>query len=223
MNDRFNPAAVLERLRAIAGTVDVLELDEAAAVDQQRQAAERRRARLAAAAVDPEAAAAALASPRRCPRVDGHAGSVAAAQAVEAFVAAAGKPTAPRSLLLLGPTGRGKSFAATWLVAELGATWIAATECRVAGWDDLRPKAVDARVLVLDDLGREATDWSARELADVLELRHNRGRLTVATSNLPSKRLLERYGERLASRWRDPRMTVTVDVLGPDLRLRGDK
>lgn len=221
MNDRFDPVSMLERLRARAGVADVFELDEAAAADQQRQAAERRRARLNAATVDPEAAAVAISSPGRCPRVAGHAGSCAAAQAVEAFAAGIDSPAALRSLLLLGPTGRGKSFAATWVVAELGAAWIAATECRVAGWDDLRPKAVAARVLVLDDLGREATDWSARELADVLELRHNRGRPTVVTSNLPTKRLLERYGERLASRWGDSRMTATVEVLGADLRRRG--
>lgn len=211
---------VLERLRHKSAAADVFELEAATEADQQRQRLERRQARAKGAGVplDPEAAEAAIASPGRCPRVDGHAGSVEAAKAVEAFV---GQPQ--RSLLLLGPTGRGKSFAATWLLVELGGAWLAAADCRVGAWDDYRAKAVGARLLVVDDLGRESTDWAARELADLLELRHNRGLRTVATSNLPAGKLFERYGERLASRWADRAMTTTVEVLGADLRRRGQR
>lgn len=211
---------MLERLRHKAASADVFELEAATEADQQRQQRERRQARAKGAGVplDPEAEGSAIASPGRCPRIDGHPGSSAAAKAVEAFV---GAPK--RSLLLLGPTGRGKSFAATWLLVELGGVWLAAADCRVGVWDEYRAKAVGARLLVVDDLGRESTDWAARELADLLELRHNRGLRTVATSNLPVLKLLERYGERLASRWNDQTMTTTVEVLGTDLRRRGQR
>lgn len=218
------PHEFLARLRARAeAATDVLS-DATVELDQQRAAFERRRARLLSAGLlDPEAVEAALASPVRCPRVEAHSGSCAAAQGIEAWLDP-GSPTGrARTLLLLGPTGRGKSYAATWALAEQQGSWLAATECRVDGWDDLRPKAATSRLLVLDDLGREPTGWAARELADVLELRHNRGLRTVVTSNLTADRLAERYGERLASRWADDRLTVTVEVLGRDLRVRGAK
>ena len=213
-----NLQQLLERVRHKAGAVDVFEAQAEAEADQQRQRLERRAARAKAAGLvlDPDAAEAAVRSPGACPCVESHAGSRQAAQAVERFAEFADRPL--RTLLLLGPTGRGKSFAATWLLVELGGVWLAATDCRVAGWDDWRAKAVAARVLVVDDLGRESTEWAAREMADLLELRHNRGLRSVVTSNLPLPKLFERYGERLASRWSDASMTATVEVLGADLR-----
>jgi len=217
----MNADAWITRLRERAAGVDVLAIADAVEDDAHRAAADRRRARLTAAGVplDPEALEAAVDAPGSCPMVAGHVGSEAAARAVEAFLADLHR----RTLLLVGPTGRGKSFAATWALAELAGAWLAASDVRVSGWDDLRPRAVGARLLVVDDLGRESTDWSARELADLLELRHNRGLRTIATSNLPGRKLVERYGERLASRWADPRFTSTVEVLGGDLRARGGR
>jgi hypothetical protein len=217
----MNAEGWIARLRERAATVDVLAVADDAEADARRAAADRRRARLTGAGVpvDPEAAEAAVVSPGACPMVAGHEGSEAAARAVEALLA----DDHARTLLLVGPTGRGKSFAATWAIAEGGGAWLAAADCRVAEWNDLRPRAAGARLLVLDDLGRESTDWSARELADLLELRHNRGLRTIVTSNLPTRKLAERYGERLASRWGDGRFTATVEVMGGDLRRRGTR
>lgn len=210
--------STLARIRKLAEErVDVLAAEEQADADAARLVREGREARLrAAGALDPEPVAAAIASPGSCPRVVGHAGSEAAARAVETFL---GDEHA-RTLLLLGPTGRGKSHAATWALAERVGAWLSATDVRVAEWDGLRPKALAARLLVIDDLGRESTEWAARELADVCELRHNRGFRTIATSNLIEEKLLARYGERCASRWSDARFSRLVTVLGPDLRGR---
>lgn len=218
----FPMGSTLAKIRQLAeARADVLaDPPEDEATVQLRAEMERRAARLRAAGVlDPEAVAAILQAREACPRVAGHPGSEAAARAVEAFLAARDA----RTLLLLGPTGRGKSFASTWPLAGTSGAWLSASDVRVGGWDDLRPKAVAARLLVIDDLGREATEWAARELADVLELRHNRGLRTIATSNLLEDKLAARYGERCASRWNDSRFSRTVVVLGPDLRARGGR
>lgn len=213
--------STLAKIRKLAEErVDVLAVEDQSEADAVRLVRDGRAARLrAAGALDPDPVAAAIASPGSCPRVVGHVGSEAAARAVEAFLA----DEAARTLLLLGPTGRGKSHAATWALAERVGVWLSATDVRVAEWDGLRPKALAARLLVIDDLGRESTEWAARELADVCELRHNRGLRTIATSNLVEEKLLSRYGERCASRWSDVRLSRLVTVLGPDLRARGGK
>lgn len=211
-----NPHQWVESLRQRAAQVDVLAVADADDADRNRRETDKRRARLANLPCDPDAIADAAASPGVCPHVTGHVGSYAVAQAIETLVSA----NSSRTLLLLGPTGRGKSYAATWAIAETGGAWLCASDCRVAGWDDLRPRSLTSKLLVIDDLGRESSDWAARELADVLERRHDHGLRTIVTSNLTLARLQDRYGERCASRWSDPR-TVIVDVLGADLRRRG--
>jgi len=215
--------STLARIRQLAEAHgDPITAHEQAEADRVREAVDRRAARLRAAGLlDPEAVAAcaSVEASGRCPRVDGHPGSEAASSAVESWLA----DEQLRTLALLGPTGRGKSFASTWVLAEQAGAWLSATECRVGGWDDLRPRAVSARLLVLDDLGREGSEWAARELADVLELRHNRGLRTLVTSNLTAERIADRYGERVSSRWSDGRFTRIVPVLGPDLRARGGR
>lgn len=218
--DRIEVSSWIERLKASAAAkTDVLESAVRDDADERRQIIDRRRARLhAAGECDPEIATLVVESIGRCPRIEGHAGSLASAKAVEAFLS-----SSTRTLLLLGPTGRGKSAAATWAVVESpGANaWIAATECRVGAWDDLRPKALKASILVVDDLGRESSDWATREWADLLELRHNRGRKTIVTSNLTAQQLTSRYGERVESRINDARFSVVVKALGADIRKRG--
>lgn len=212
------PSQWLGRIREKAASVDVLALADADERDEARHAIDRRRARCAAAGVplDPDAARAAIDAQGYCPAISGHVGSEAAARAVETLVA----DELTRTLLLLGPTGRGKSYAATWAVAEAGASWLSAADVRVAEWDDLRPRALSSKLLVVDDLGREPNGWAQRELADLLELRHNRGLRTIVTSNLPVGRIATVYGDRLASRWGDGDYTRIVDVLGSDLRER---
>ncbi len=220
MMDGTNPRAWLDALRHRAtASLDVVAQADQLEAEARAQHLERRRNRLrAAGALDPEATAAAVEAIGHCPRVEGHPGSAAAAQAVELFLT---EQTA-RVLVLAGPTGRGKSFAATWALAEYhhAGVWLSAAECRVAGWDELRPKAAASKLLVVDDLGRESTDWSARELGDLVELRFNRGHRTVITTNLTTRALFQRYGDRVESRLSDARFSRVAETPGPDLRRR---
>lgn len=213
-------AKLRQKSQANAPQVDPFTADEQAQAEARRQIVDRRLARLnAAGGLDPEAVAAASQAIGKCPAVAGHKGSERAASAAQTFL---NNPSI-RTMILGGPTGRGKSFASTWIVAEWPAAsaWIAASEVRVSdSWSALRPKAETTKLLVIDDLGRESTDWAGRELADVIELRHNRGLRTVATTNFTRDQVFARYGERLASRLTDTRLAMLVDVLGADLRKR---
>lgn len=217
-------AGWIGRLKTMAAAqapdVDPFTADEQAKSEARRQVIDRRQARLnAAGGLDPEASAVAAAAIGKCPAIAGHKGSERAAAAAEEYLAS----KSMRTLILGGPTGRGKSFVSTWIIAEFASSsaWLAASEVRVSdSWSALRPKVESAKLLVIDDLGRESTDWAGRELADVLELRHNRGLRTVATTNLTRDQVFARYGERLASRLNDARLAMLVDVLGADLRKR---
>ena len=198
------------------------------------QAARDERVRLFAGArdvADPVAVLACINSPDRCPRIEGHAGSEAAALAVEAFVAS---PDA-RTLLLLGGAGRGKSWAATWALGAVGGAFVTATEVRPKDrWSDRFEDAVRHRLLVFDELGGEAvSEWHAHEVSSLIETRHNAGRKTVITSNVPlrfddvkadarerwkGRTLHDRYGDRLLSRLLDEKFSTVVRCGGDDIR-----
>lgn len=189
-------------------------------VTQADLARERRRLRMKGAGpLFPAAIDAAMASVGKCPRVasdaEWHGPLVDAA---EAFVREPGT----YSLVLSAPPGRGKSWIATWVVAETSVVsmWLPASECRVgAGWDALRSKATKASLLVLDDLGEESSgEWGVREMATLLEGRHNAGKRTVVTTNLVPQEIAARYGERLMSRWGQAPYSRLVMVRGADLR-----
>jgi DNA replication protein DnaC len=217
-------AGWIGRLKTMAAAqapdVDPFTADEQAKAEARKQVIDRRLARLnAAGGLDPEAAAAAAQAIAKCPCVAGHKGSEKAAASAHAYL----DSKSLRTLILGGPTGRGKSYVSTWIIAEWqqSSAWMAANEVRVSDtWSALRPKVETTKLLVIDDLGRESTDWAGREIADVIELRHNRGLRTVATTNLTRDQVFARYGERLASRLNDSRLALLVDVLGPDLRKR---
>lgn len=222
--DALDIAGWIGKLKTMAAAqapdVDPFTADEQAKAEARKQVIDRRLARLSAAGgLDPEAAAAAAQAIAKCPSVAGHKGSERAADAAQEYLA---NPSV-RTLILGGPTGRGKSFISTWIIAEWqhSSAWLAASEVRVSeSWSALRPKVETTKLLVIDDMGRESTDWAGRELADVMELRHNRGLRTVATTNLTRDQVFARYGERLASRLNDSRLAMLVDVLGADLRKR---
>lgn len=191
-------------------------------VSQETLAKQRRAARLKAAGeMFPAAVEAAMESAGRCPRIDGHAASEKIARAVEEFV----RSRDLYSLVLIAPAGRGKSFAATWAVAEWTrpAMWLPADECRVgSSWDALRENATKATLLVIDDLGEEAgNEWGAREMASLMQNRHNKGARTIVTTNLAPSEIAARYGERLVSRWSEAPYSRVVGASGEDLRKMG--
>jgi DNA replication protein DnaC len=153
-------------------------------------------------------------------------------------------PAAAPMLLLIGPTGSGKSHLAWGVVralklgrAEQGRGLV----CRVVDHADLnaqtRPRpddghvgaldrCIDAELLVLDDLAAtRATEWTEETLYRLVEARHRVKAPTVVTTNHPIRRPagvgerspLERaVGDRLASRLLD---AVVVALTGPDRRL----
>jgi hypothetical protein len=176
---------------------------------------ERRKERLRSLEIDPEHVRLALSS-ERCPSLVGHAGSVAASQAAEHFVS----DQRFRLLVLGGPTGRGKSATATWIAGTLEACWwISAKDVRVGdAWSQAFPRALKAAILVIDDLGQEGNDWASKELGSLMESRFDKGRRTVATTNLPLASLAKAYGDRLASRLSRPKVSEYVICGGGDLR-----
>lgn len=120
---------------------------------------------------------------------------------------------AGRNLVITGPVGAGKSWAAvaaTRARAEAGASVMLYTvamlldRLRPGGADGALEEAIAADVLLLDDLGSERpTDWTAERLSIVIDQRWLHERPIVTTTNLtlgPAGSLVEAIGERAYSR-----------------------
>lgn len=119
-----------------------------------------------------------------------------------------------RNLLLLGDVGVGKThaaMAAARLAVDQG--WDVVFHpvvelldlLRPGGPDDALPRAVDAGLLVLDDVGAERpSDWTAERLYLLVNRRWLEHRPVVATSNLDAAGgqgpLVDAVGARLYSR-----------------------
>lgn len=145
---------------------------------------------------------------------------------VDSWVAAAGSCPAP-NLLLFGPTGPGKTYAAFAAAHRL---WMEGRS--VDFWpvpelfDHLQPGAprgalgpiLAADVLILDDLGVEKpTEWKAERLYVLVNRRWMDGRPIVATSNLAPTDLEKFVGPRIYSRLANDE-TIAVHCGGPDRR-----
>ncbi len=124
-------------------------------------------------------------------------------------------------LVLLGPTGTGKTVAAVAVLEDFAkrhewnnqatgsnqnpAMFVDAS--RIAALTAWRPEdgkwldsMLAAQLLVLDEAGREGTPWGREALADLCMTRHNKRRRTVITANLRWDAFVERYGAPLADR-----------------------
>lgn len=137
-----------------------------------------------------------------------------------------------QSLLLVGPTGRGKShhaWAAIIKVLTAGyvggviyrrtATLLAELRPREdAAPYDLMTRLMSVGLLVLDDLGAEkASKWSEEQLYQIVDDRYMHCRPIFATSNVVPKDLSGAVGGRVASRIGE--MCRVVPLTGPDRRL----
>jgi len=136
------------------------------------------------------------------------------------------------SLLLLGPTGVGKTFEAygalRLLIETRGApgsimaTTAADLYARLRPRDRVDPEAeferfATASVLMLDDLGAaKMTDWTEEVTARLIDHRYNGVRATVITSNLTPANLESTFGERVVSRLTE--MCTVVALKGDDRR-----
>lgn len=138
------------------------------------------------------------------------------------------------SLLILGPTGVGKThqaFGALRLLATTGirAKWQAVTAADL--YARLRPRhgvdsetefrlLADAQLLLVDDLGAAKTsEWVEEVNYRLVNWRYERVLPTLFTSNVPPKELSSSLGERVASRLVE--MTDRVVLQGSDRRRVG--
>lgn len=135
------------------------------------------------------------------------------------------------SLLLLGPVGVGKTYAAyglvQWLLDHDLFRDIRVTTA-VELYAALRPRPnVDAEevfetyahadLLFVDDLGTgKVTEWVEEINYRLIDYRYNRELTTIFTSNVPPKELVERLGDRATSRL--SQMCDQVILKGQDRR-----
>ena len=140
-----------------------------------------------------------------------------------------------RSLLLLGPTGTGKTHQAYGAIRELAITGVAArwiTTTTADLYAALRPRhGIDseaefrryrgARILLIDDLGadRKPTEFTEEVNFRLINHRYEHHLPTLITSNLLPKEISDRLGDRVTSRLIE--MCQRVVFTGPDRR-RGE-
>ncbi len=152
-------------------------------------------------------------------------------------------PVVPGGLLLVGPSGRGKTHLACAILSELvvvkgvSGLYVDFSDLLLRIQTSFRPDAdlskesvltpyVDAELLVLDELGASKPHpWVLDVLYQVLNTRYNRERITIATSNFEDEpdavsgereKLEDRIGYRLRSRLYE--MCRIVTVRGEDFR-----
>ncbi|WP_174545634.1 ATP-binding protein [Nocardiopsis dassonvillei] len=135
------------------------------------------------------------------------------------------------SLLLIGPTGTGKTFQGYGALRRLSILGIACSPVASSITDiyaKMRPRPgvdsesvfesyANARLLMVDDLGAAKTsEWVEEVNYRLVNHRYENHLPTLFTSNVPPKELGERLGERVASRLIE--MTQTVVLKGSDRR-----
>jgi DNA replication protein DnaC len=139
--------------------------------------------------------------------------------------------TVGKSLLIIGPTGVGKSFESYGVIRALAVSgarvnWVftSAADC----YAKLRPRpSVDseheferyanAGFLVLDDLGAaKSSEWVEEINYRLINFRYEREKPTLVTSNVQPKDLKASIGDRVASRLVE--MADRVVLSGPDRR-----
>lgn len=135
------------------------------------------------------------------------------------------------SLLLLGPTGTGKTYQAYGAMRALSLSgvacrWVLATAADI--YAELRPRGrVDterefdryakASLLVIDDLGAaKGSEWTEEVNYRLINHRYSHKLPTLFTSNVPPKELGSALGERVSSRLIE--MTKRVVLKGADRR-----
>ncbi|MEU8713592.1 ATP-binding protein [Streptomyces sp. NPDC048663] len=144
----------------------------------------------------------------------------------------AADPQTTKSVLLLGPTGTGKThwaYAALWAVADAGVwtPWKALTEADL--YARLRPRPghdpetvfeeiAKAQLLFLDDLGAaKPSEWAEEVMYRLVNYRYDHCLPSLFASNLAPRELPEALGARTASRL--TQMCDRIALKGEDRRL----
>jgi DNA replication protein DnaC len=140
-------------------------------------------------------------------------------------------PEDTRSLLIVGPTGTGKThyaYSVLRAIAETGRAtgWAAYTAADL--YAQLRPRTgrdseatfeaiADTDVLFVDDLGAaKLTEWTEEVTYRLINHRYEQCRPGIFTSNVPPMQLRDALGERIASRLTE--MCERVTLKGDDRR-----
>jgi hypothetical protein len=118
-------------------------------------------------------------------------------------------------LVLLGPTGVGKTLAATLVVVDFASRWpwneqpsggavepiryvASSTLTRLSAYDAEAQRYVESlqrcHLLVLEDSGDEGTELGRGLFVELLMVRHTSRKRTVVTGNMRPSMFLERYG-----------------------------
>lgn len=132
-----------------------------------------------------------------------------------------------RTLLLVGPTGTGKSHAAYAVLrdaVEHGAWVYGCTveyllkTLRPDGPQSPAPRlAEQAEIFLFDDLGVEkSTEWTIAQLSEIVDFRYRERRRQIVTTNLSRAQLETSVGPRVVSRLLASVLTVRFD--GADRR-----
>lgn len=155
-----------------------------------------------------------LSGPRTAPdgrTLEAICGKRVVAESVKALDAICTKNAPALNLVLLGPTGAGKSVLATHLAVHAviegkGMCWASAIEIGASRRDaglgrtpEILDDAKRAGVLLLDDLGQE--DNIGRQVVnELMHERYDDSKPTVITTGFDSEWVAERYGAQLARR-----------------------
>ena len=137
----------------------------------------------------------------------------------------------PPGLLILGQAGLGKSFLLNCVavrVLERGFSVLSLPaydymQAVLAALRDRQPMpdfhAPD--LLILDDLGAEPmlNNITRENLTNLLDARQRQGLATAFSSNFTREQIINEYGERFAFRFLSPRNTLTLELIGENLRL----
>lgn len=130
-----------------------------------------------------------------------------------------------KPLVMLGPTGLGKTTAAAWLCVEFAKAfpwndapsggrqreplvWLDATDLvQLREWTDVgreyAERCLKASLLIIDDAGHEGTVTGKQALVDLLMKRTDSKAMTTLATNLTGAEFRARYTEPLADRLRN--------------------
>ena len=140
-------------------------------------------------------------------------------------------PAATRSLLVVGPTGTGKThygYSVLRALADVGSNsnWTALTAADL--YAQLRPRAgrdteaeyeklTSVDILFIDDLGAaKLTEWTEEVTYRLINHRYEQCKPGIFTSNVPPAQLRDALGERITSRLTE--MCERVALKGEDRR-----
>ncbi|MCE5236246.1 MAG: ATP-binding protein [Eubacteriales bacterium] len=137
----------------------------------------------------------------------------------------------PKSLLLMGNSGLGKSFLLNCIanrvyerghgVYKLTAYTLIETVMQSIRSVNPKPDFLAPELLIIDDLGTEQMikNITAETLFSIVNERQTAGRATLVATNLSREKLMDFYGERLYSRLIAPRHCAILKLEGKNLHI----